>query len=96
MLVVGLELFLIQSDYCCCVFLVVMPVVCSNQRPALLAAAEWLFRCHRKVKIYGSTLPTTTKEDSDGVSLQTAKPLDDHQRNTHDNEPKSHMVFLEK
>ena len=30
------------------------------------------------------------------MSLQTAKPLDDHQRNTHDNEPKSHMVFLEK
>ena len=47
-------------------------------------------------KIYGSMLPTATKEDSDGVSLQTAKPLDDHQRNTHDNEPKSHMVFLEK
>ena len=30
------------------------------------------------------------------MSLQTAKPQDDHQRNTHDNEPKSHMVFLEK
>ena len=30
------------------------------------------------------------------MSSQTAKPLDDHQRNTHDNEPKSHMVFLEK
>ena len=30
------------------------------------------------------------------MSLQIAKPLDDHQRNTHDNEPKSHMVFLEK
>ena len=29
------------------------------------------------------------------MSLQIAKPLDDHQRNTHDNEPKSHMVFLE-
>ena len=50
----------------------------------------------QKSKIYGSMLPTAIKEDSDGVLLQTAKLLDDHQRNTHDNDPKSHMVFLEK
>ena len=30
------------------------------------------------------------------MSLQIARPMDDHQRNTHDNEPKAHMVFLEK
>ena len=30
------------------------------------------------------------------MSLQIAKHVDDHQRNTHDNEPKSYMVFLEK
>ena len=47
-------------------------------------------------KIYVSTLPTTTTEDSDCVSLQIAKRLDEHQRNTHDNEPKPHIVFLEK
>ena len=61
MLVVGLELFLIQSDYCCCVFLVEMPVVGSNQRPALLAAAEWMFMCHRKVKHMFQCFPLQPK-----------------------------------
>ena len=61
MLVVGLELFLIQSDYCCCVFFVVMPVVCSNQRPALLAATAWMFRCHRKVKYMVQRFPLQPK-----------------------------------
>ena len=68
MLVVGLELFLIQSDYCCCVFLVEMPETC--------VAGSWRVDVHvpQESKTYVSMLPTTTKEDSDGVSLQTATP----------------------